>query len=100
MAFSIFSHDVTQAYLQSEDNLTCEVYLSPKPKDQSYFKIDEDEVLQLTRPLYRTFDAGDYWNKTIHNHCQQDLKVVATKGDPSLYFKVDENGTLQGLMGV
>ena len=31
--FRIFSHDVTQAYLQSEDKLTRQVFLLPKKKD-------------------------------------------------------------------
>lgn len=98
--FNIFSHDVTQAYLQSKDPFSRELYLDPKPCDRKYFKLGEHEVLKLLRPLYGTCDAGDYWNKTIHNHTTNDLKMIPTKGDPSLYYKHGKANELIGIMGL
>ena len=98
--FRLFSHDVTQAYLQSEDSFSRDLYLVPSAKDRKYFGIDEYKVLKLEKPLYGTCDAGDYWNKTITNHTKNDLKMKSTKGDPSLFYKLDDNMQLEGVMGI
>ena len=37
--YRIFSHDVRQAYLQSEEELTREIYVAPKKKDLEFFQI-------------------------------------------------------------
>lgn len=98
--FDIFSHDVTQAYLQSEDALSREVYILPHKRDLKYFSIGEHQALKLLKPLYGTCDAGDYWYETISRHAKNDLGMIATKGDPSLYYELDANGILRGLMGL
>ena len=98
--FRLFNHDVTQAYLQSEDSFTRELCLMPSAKDRRYFGIDDKSVLKLEKPLYGTCDAGDYWNKTITNHTKNDLQMISTKGDPSLYYKLDDNKDLQGVVGI
>ena len=86
--FKIFSHDVTQAYLQSKDPFTKELYLLPKPCDRIYFNVNEDQVLRLLKPLYGTCDAGDYWNKTISEHTTEDLKMIPTKGCSALRSQI------------
>lgn len=58
--FCLFCHDVRPAYLQSEDKLTRQLFLLPKPKDLKYFGLEEDEILELLRPIYGKTDAGDY----------------------------------------
>lgn len=56
--FKIFSHDVTQAYLQSEDPFTSDVYVMPKTCDRQYFSMYDDQVLKLLKPLCGTSDGG------------------------------------------
>ena len=62
--FRIFPHDVTQAYLQSDEKLTRQLFLRPKKGDLRYFQIDANETLHLFKPIYGTTDAGDYWGVT------------------------------------
>lgn len=64
--FQIFSHGGTQAYLQSDEELTRELILMPKKKDFQYFQIDTNEIIHLLKPIYGTNDAGDYWGLTTN----------------------------------
>lgn len=91
MGYRVYTHDVTQAYTQSEDPLSREIYLRPKQKDLEYFGIQENEVLKLVKPTYRTTDGGDYWDGTVANHIQQDFRMNPKTGDASLYAKFSHN---------
>lgn len=53
----LFTHDVNQAYLQSKETLTRDVYLRPKVSDRHLFNVNEDELLKLDKPLYGLGDA-------------------------------------------
>ena len=44
--YRMYSHDVRQAYTQSAEPLTREIYLQPKRNDVHFFGIQEDEVLK------------------------------------------------------
>lgn len=57
--FRIFFHDITQAYLQSQEGFTREIYLDPRPADRGLFGLADDEVLLLILPLYGICDAGN-----------------------------------------
>eukprot|EP00171_Calliarthron_tuberculosum_P009450 IDg9450t1 len=59
--FRLFSTDVTQAYLQSAENLMGDVFIKA-PKE---FELQGDQILKLMKPLYRLPDSGDYWGKTM-----------------------------------
>ncbi len=63
LGFRLCLLDITQAYLQSKDNLTRAVFIKPK-QDRPYLKVRPDEVLQLIKPLYDMCDSGDYWGAT------------------------------------
>jgi Reverse transcriptase (RNA-dependent DNA polymerase) len=91
--FQIFSTDISQAYLQSEDALLRKVYLNPGKE----FELSPEHVLQL-RPLYGLSDSGDAWAKTFTSHMKSDLGMVSTIGDISLFSKL-MNGKLAGLAG-
>lgn len=52
LRFNIFSHDVTQAYLQSNYLMTRDVYINPKPSDSYLSDLKEGEVLKAELPLY------------------------------------------------
>lgn len=94
----LFTHDVTQAYLQSKEMLTRDVYLRPKVSDRHLFDVKDDELLKLNKPLYGLCDSGDYWNATIEQHLTKDMHMVKAISDPSLYFRFHDN-ILIGLTG-
>lgn len=94
LGFRIFSHDVTQAYLQSRSNLSRKIYIRPKSKDLKTFGLREGELLELNRPLYGLCDAGDYWGNTMEQHLINDLGMKPTVGDPSLYVKKLDGKTI------
>ena len=94
MGFRIWSHDISQAYLQSAGTLLREVYLKPSKE----FELSANQLLKLLKPLYGLADSGDYWNFTFANHIKNDLHMSNTAGDLSLFFKF-ANGKLSGLMG-
>ena len=97
--FRLFSHDVRQAYLQSEDKLTRKVFLLPKKMDLKYFGLCEEDIFELLKPIYGMTDAGDYWGVTVDRHAKQDLGLVPLLGDPSLYVKRNEED-VDGLLGM
>ena len=86
--YRVFSHDVKQAYLQSDEEHTRKIYTAPKRNDLEFFNISADELLDLQKALYGNGDSGDYWGATVDRHIKEDLKVTPTSGDPSLYITV------------
>ena len=97
--FRVFTHDITQAYLQSDSPLTREVYLEPTEKDRKLFNLMDNEVLRLLLPLYGMSDAGDYWLVTVDKHAKHDLGMKPMASDPSLYVLQGAVST-EGVMGV
>ena len=55
-------------------------------------------MFRAPTPLYGLSDAGDLWHKTLHTHLVDDLHLIPTKTDPSLYF-AHANGEIIGLSG-
>lgn len=90
--FTIWTCDVSQAYTQSKDQLSRDVFLKPP----SEFYDSSKYMLKLKKPLYGLTDAGDYWNHTDRQHITHDLQMVSTYSDPALYYK--KNG--EDLMGL
>jgi len=99
MRWRIFAHDITQAYLQSRDAFTRQLYLRPLPADRHLFDINEKQLLKLDLPLYGVCDAGDYWDATLCAHVEGDLGMVPLTSDPALYAKRQPDGELSGLLG-
>ena len=97
--FRIFTHDVTQAYLQNESTLTLDVLLNPKREDKFMFELRDGEILKLILPLCGMGDSKDYWIVTVDKHTKQDLGMRPMASDPSLYI-VQQNGSVEGLKGV
>jgi hypothetical protein len=58
--FSLFSTDVTQAYLESSENLVRDVYIMSTKE----LLLAPGKMLKLLRPLYGLADSGDYWGRT------------------------------------
>ena len=90
--FMIFSDDVSQAYLQSDEQLSWEVYIRPKQEDMPFFSMTKDNLLKLLRPLYGLCDSGDYWLSTIHRYIRKKLGFLPFRGDPSVYLADKKDG--------
>ncbi len=56
MGFDVWAEDISQAYLQSANELLREVYLRPNRQ----LHVPAEYELKLLRPLYGLADSGDY----------------------------------------
>lgn len=92
--FRLWSHDVSQAYLQSADRLMRDVFIKPSRE----FELNPDQLLQLLKPLYGLPDSGDYWHTTFAQHIEKDLGMTRMVGDLSTFFKYIR-GRLAGIAG-
>lgn len=88
--FHMFSHDVTQAYIQSRYKLCKKIYTKPKREDLVLFGLDEGQVLKLFKPFYGICEAGDYWNITTDEYIIKDLRMIRTPRDGALYANKDK----------
>ena len=93
--FKIWSSDVRQAYIQSADPLSRELFIT-KPVPE--FELQPEHCLKLLKPLYGLCDSGDLWHKTLDEHHRHDLGMTPFRSDPALY-KIMSNGLLMGLSG-
>ena len=98
LGWRLFSHDVNQAYLQSKDAMTRDLYVRVRPKDAKYFKLQDGELLKLLKPLYGVADSGDYWDATFATHVKEDLGMSPMTGDPALFIKQDKDN-IDGILG-
>lgn len=94
-----FAHDTTQAYLQSQEPVTRQVYLRPRVQDRHLFHLADDEILRIELPLYGVCNAGDYWHATLTAYLEKGLQMTPRMSDPELYFKHGLNHQLAGLLG-
>ena len=93
--FQVWSSDVKLAYLQSTEPLMRRVFIkNPAPE----FELQPDKCFELLRPLYGLSDADDLWHRTLHRHLVEELELVSSKADPSLYFSFTA-GELSGING-
>lgn len=74
--FQVWSHDITQAYPQSDSPLLRGVYILPP----SELNMPEHTALKLVKPLYGLADSGDYWGSTSSRHHKIDLGLTSTWG--------------------
>ena len=81
--FRLFSTDVTQAYLQSAEQVMRDVYIKPTGE----FELNQGKLLKLLKPLYGLADRGDYWGRTISNHIKEDLNMTGTTSDGAFFFR-------------
>ncbi len=83
-----YTRNISQAYVQSEDKLSREVYLEPPAE----MDLAEDFVLKAIKPLYGIPESGVYWFATYHRHRKERLRMSPSKADPCfLYRKEKEN---------
>lgn len=89
--FGVWTHDISQAYLQSAEKLMRDVFIKPSRE----FELAPNQLLKLLKPLYGLPDSCDYWHTTFAAHIENDLGMVA---DQSTFFK-HVSGKLTGLAG-
>lgn len=92
--FRIWSQDVSQAFLQSAEKLSRDIYIKPSKE----FRLDQDALLKLLKPLYGLCDSGDYWYSTFSSHLRNDLGMTPTISDAALFFKCID-AQLRGIIG-
>ena len=84
--YRVFRNDIKQAYLQSDEELSRQIFVVPKRKDLQFFEMGENDALDLRKPLYGNGDSREYWGVTFDRHARHDLNMTPTDGDPSLFI--------------
>lgn len=91
----IWTSDVRQAYLQSDEKLSRPIFIKNVVPE---FEISSDEALHLVKPLYGLSESGDLWFETLDKHHKKELGMKPLRSDPALYTKL-QNGRINGLSG-
>lgn len=91
----IWSADVRQAYLQSDEQLSPELF-SRKPVPE--FELRPEECIQMFKPLYGLYDSRDLWHRKIDDQQWLNWGMNPFPSDPDLY-KLMSDGILMGLIG-
>lgn len=73
--FDVYTIDVTQAYLQSAEDLQRKLHIRQETIDLHAY-----ELLQPIKLICGLTGSGDYWNETISDHQEKDLDMTATAG--------------------
>lgn len=82
LGFDIWSFDVTQAYLQSAEELKRDEFTKPKE-----IELQPGELLQLLQPLYGLSDSGDHCCETLAKFHVNNLRIKQATGDLSIFFR-------------
>lgn len=84
--FKLWSQDINEAYVQSDQPLQRTVY--PNPPKQ--LNLPNGTKLKLRKPLYRLCDAGEYWQRTLNRHSRNELRLKPVPADQSMYIPQDD----------
>ena len=76
LGFNLWSTDINQAYLQSVEKLQRKIFVLP-----DVLQLDNEQFLQVVKPLYGLSDAGDYWGETLSEHHKKELKMEQATED-------------------
>lgn len=98
LGFHLFSHDVTQAYLQSKYKLTRKIYVQPEHEYLDIFGLKKGKLFELNKPVYGICEAGDYRDGTMNEHIVKDMQMAQVAGNTALYVKKNELGEAIGIM--
>eukprot|EP00171_Calliarthron_tuberculosum_P003779 IDg3779t1 len=114
--FKVWSRDVTQAFLQSQEALGRLLFvilpsrpdlrplireiISTIPKSESNISKNEDEelALKVLQPWYGLSDSPGYWWQTYKRYHLNELGMSQCVLDPCLFFKKRERD-LTGIIG-
>ena len=84
--------DVKQAFLQS-DEIDREVYVLPPPEAA----LGEEVVWKLTAAVYGSADASREWYRTT-KRMLKECGLHEVKNEPSLFYSLDRQGKLDGIL--
>lgn len=74
LGFKLWSRDVKQAFVQSEDKFNSEIYVRPPRKPELLSPINQPQgMLKALKPLYGIPEAPMYWWHTFKRHHMKDL---------------------------
>ena len=77
LGFKLWSRDVKQAFIQSEDKLNRELYVRPPKKPDTLSLIDQKPgLLQAMKPLYGLSESPTYWWHTFKRYHLEDLGMT------------------------
>lgn len=91
--FKIWSHDLSQTYVQFLKSLERMIYFRPWKEPN----LCSDYRLLLLRPLYGLPD--DYWDRSMSSQVEKYLKMKTCISVRALYLTCDTNGNIIGLLG-
>lgn len=74
--------DWRQGYTQSKSPLLRKVFVRPNE-----LQLNENELVQVLRPVYGLADAGEYWSDTLSNHLREHCKFEQATTDLALWLK-------------
>jgi Reverse transcriptase (RNA-dependent DNA polymerase) len=77
--YPVWTKDATQAFLQSKDTFSRDLYARLPLELRSVFK---GYVLKMLKPLYGTKEAGTYWNAAYSGDWKQKVGVTSSTLDP------------------
>lgn len=86
--FRVWSSDVKHAYIQSESNISRDIYIK---KAVPEFELQPKHCLKLLKPFYDLCESGDLWHKTFEDHHQKELGMTSLGSEPALFTWIDEN---------
>lgn len=93
--FEVWSSDVKHAYIQSESNISRDIYIK---KATTEFELEPNQCLKLLKPLYGLCESGDLWHQTFADHHKKELGMVPLRSDQALYIWIPGKD-LKGLSG-
>lgn len=85
----LYLRDISQAYTQSQTQLTRDVYLKP-PAELGL----QSKFLRFIQPLYGLAESGTHWYNTYHKHHIKKLDMEDSTFDPCLLIKKHGNGVI------
>ena len=97
--FQIWSRDVKQAFIQSEDSLHRELYVKPPKRPDLLSMINQPPgLLQAIKPLYGLSESPGYCWQTFKRYYVTNLEMTQSVLDSCLFFK-KKGSELIGLIG-
>jgi len=84
---SLFTRDISQAYVSTGTDLLRKVYLIP-PKE---LQMNPDIVWEVQKPLYGLPESGVHWFECYVGHHEGKLGMIRTEVDPCLLYKKDKD---------
>ncbi|KAI0993994.1 hypothetical protein K3495_g14189 [Podosphaera aphanis] len=94
---SLFTRDITQAYVQLRRRLTRPIYATP-PKEMCH-EFSSQNILKILKPLYGIPESGTHWFRTYHEHHKTKLGMKNSTYDPCLLITKEQDGPI-GILGM